>query len=813
VTGGTAADTFTLSGAGNITGTIAGGAGTNTLAGNNLANTWAVTGANSGTLTDTNGTNAFTGIQNLTGGTGADTFTLPGGSISGVIDGGAGTDTLVSGNAANTWTINGANAGTLFDGAITTTFANVENLTGGTSADNFTIVGAGTISGTIAGGAGTDTLTANNGVNTWTITGTNAGTLSDGVSTATFTGIENTQGGAGADTFVFAGGSITGTMSGNAGTDTLVGGNGANTWAVTGLNSGTLTDAAGAHLFSSIENLTGGTAADTFTLSGTGHITGTISGGAGIDTLVGQNTANAWAITTANGGSLTDANGANAFTGVENLTGGTAVDTFTLSGTGASAARSLGRGADTLVGNGVGNTWAVTASTSGTLTDASGANAYTGIVNLTGGAGADSFVFSNGVVVGGVINGGAGVNTLNLGAYTTGRTVTLTGVGGAAGFNGTEASVGGGFQNITALVGAGSGVNSLTGINAGAGWAITATDSGTYTSTNALTFSAFQNVTGGTGADTFTLSGTGHITGTISGGLGTDTLVGNNLASTWAISALNAGTLTDANGANAFVSIENLAGGTAADTFNNVNISGALSDAGGTTTLNTNVTTGGGQSYAGPVAIGAAITITSGGSIFFGSTVTDPGFDLIVNATGNLTPGTMSVGAGRVQLFAGGTIVGGAGQSVSGTSTQQNVLSSGGNVTGLNVDFPNQVVLLTGSATAIWDLTGPPVVGSGPSPIFQIGAASISLRFNSVLLNGLAIAAIQQSGSVIGATLAEIARAALLEAQDTDSVQKQMAYGFSGDVGTTPPMDHRIDETGISVPVCFNGSREGQTCR
>ena len=44
---------------------------------------------------------------------------------------------------ANTWTINGANAGTLFDGAITTTFANVENLTGGTSADNFTIVGRG----------------------------------------------------------------------------------------------------------------------------------------------------------------------------------------------------------------------------------------------------------------------------------------------------------------------------------------------------------------------------------------------------------------------------------------------------------------------------------------------------------------------------------------------------------------------------------------------------------------------------------------------------------------------------------------------
>ena len=69
--------------------------------------------------------------------------------------------------------------------------------------------------------------------------------------------------------------------------------------------------------------------------------------------------------------------------------GGTAVDTFTLSGTGSISGTIAGvAGADTLVGNGVGNTWAVTASTSGTLTDASGANAYTGIVNLTGGAGA-----------------------------------------------------------------------------------------------------------------------------------------------------------------------------------------------------------------------------------------------------------------------------------------------------------------------------------------------------------------------------------------------------------------------------------------
>ena len=54
---------------------------------------------------------------------------------------------------------------------------------------------------------------------------------------------------------------------------------------------------------------------------------------------------------------------------------------------------------------------------------------------------------------------------------------------------------------------------------------------------------------------------------------------------------------------------------------------------------------------------------------------------------------------------------------------------------------------------------------------------------------------------------------ALKDAQSTDSVAKQIDYGFAGDVGTTPPMDHRIDETGISTPDCFEESREGAACK
>ena len=46
----------------------------------------------------------------------------------------------------------------------------------------------------------------------------------------------------------------------------------------------------------------------------------------------------------------------------------------------------------------------------------------------------------------------------------------------------------------------------------------------------------------------------------------------------------------------------------------------------------------------------------------------------------------------------------------------------------------------------------------------------------------------------------------------TDSVAEQVEYGFAGDVGTLPPMDHRLQGVGISVPKCFNESREGEAC-
>ena len=62
----------------------------------------------------------FQGIENLLGGSSTasgpaiDIFRIePGGSISGAVDGGAGTDILIGPDVATTWDITGANAGTV----------------------------------------------------------------------------------------------------------------------------------------------------------------------------------------------------------------------------------------------------------------------------------------------------------------------------------------------------------------------------------------------------------------------------------------------------------------------------------------------------------------------------------------------------------------------------------------------------------------------------------------------------------------------------------------------------------------------------
>jgi hypothetical protein len=129
----------------------------------NLGSGSSVQVAGGSPATGQSGGNTFT-IQSapvalsISGGTGNDGFiftnTAPlGANVS--LAGGGGNDTLQGPNTANTWQISAANAGTLDR---TVSFSGMQNLLGGTANDTFGFQTGGSLSGTLKGGGGNDTL-------------------------------------------------------------------------------------------------------------------------------------------------------------------------------------------------------------------------------------------------------------------------------------------------------------------------------------------------------------------------------------------------------------------------------------------------------------------------------------------------------------------------------------------------------------------------------------------------------------------------------------------------------------------------------
>ena len=176
---------------------VVGGSGNDTLTGNSRANRL-VGGPGDDTLAGGSGDDIYV----LTIGGGADTITEYAGE---------GSDTIFGPDVDTDWIITGTGSGTITGG---TTFAGIEYLVGGSADDNFAFTAEGSISGSVEGGGQTwsDAVIGPNADRTWSITGNNAGTLQ---THGSFTGIENLQGGYGADTFsLAAGGSISGEING-----------------------------------------------------------------------------------------------------------------------------------------------------------------------------------------------------------------------------------------------------------------------------------------------------------------------------------------------------------------------------------------------------------------------------------------------------------------------------------------------------------------------------------------------------------------------------------------------------------------------
>ena len=476
--------------------TINGGSGTNTLVATGQSNTWAITGVNSGTL---NG-NAFSNIQDLTGGGSSDTFHFsPGGSVSGNVDGGSGGTNAVDYSAlsgpvtvnlnastapgiggtfsninsvtgsggsdvligSGTWSITGTNSGSV--GGVS--FASFENLTGDGSSDTFAFKPGGSVSGNIDGGGGTNTLDYS------ALTGPI--TLDVGSNSAPHIG----------GTFI----NVT-NFVGSAGSDTLAGPNSATTWNITGSDA----ESVGGDTFSSFENLAGGSAADTFAFQPGGSLSGNIDGGGGANTL--DDSALAGPVTV-------------------NLQTDTATH---LGGTFANIGNFVGSASanDTLIGPDA--SWIINGTNAGSVNGIT----FSSFENLTGNVAADTFSFFPGGSITGNLDGGGGNNTLDYSALSGPITVNL----GA----GTAPGIGGTFTNINILVGSASLNDTLVGPSGTTTWNLTGSNSGNVNGTT--TFSSFENLTGGAGDDTFTFFPGGGLTGNIDGGGGNNTLDYHNLS-------------------------------------------------------------------------------------------------------------------------------------------------------------------------------------------------------------------------------------------------------------------------------------------
>ncbi len=113
---------------------------------------------------------------------------------------------------------------------------------------------------------------------TWNITGTNAGAvtgITEETGNFTFTNVQGVGGSLHGNTFQLMGGTINTINGGATGNNTIIAGSGADTFNLTGMNSGSLTGVAN---YTNIQNLTGGLAANDYIFANNGGVTGMITG-------------------------------------------------------------------------------------------------------------------------------------------------------------------------------------------------------------------------------------------------------------------------------------------------------------------------------------------------------------------------------------------------------------------------------------------------------------------------------------------------------------------------------------------------------
>ncbi|MFZ5698866.1 MAG: beta strand repeat-containing protein [Pseudomonadota bacterium] len=697
--------------------------GNDTLIGGNGTNAWSIVGSNA--ITQGGGT--FTGVDNLVGGTGADTFNFSASvTFAGVIDGGAGYNEVVGTTNDETLLLESgglARAGT-FAG---TAFSNIDGVNGnggsdaavGTAGDESVVLGAsgaasfGTLNliGFTAfdGAAGADTFSINGAFGSVVTLAGNAGDdrleFNGGsvLAGSTFDGGANTAlgdrvfGSSGADSF-----SLTGTsgqvdigaillasniehLDGNAGSDTLNGSTAGDLWDLA--DAGSTVAAMGFAGFEAIiagngantfnigtytGNVTGGAGDDVFVLNGA--LSGSIDGNAGSDTLRGSTAADSVVLNgLATAGSI---NGA-AFSNIETLAGNggsdsitsTSATTFAISGTDSGTVGTLTfAGFGTLIGGAGNDTFNI--GTAGRLTGGAQGNGGSDAVNGT--SGTESWILAN-ASDGNVTNGNGttmftGIESIDGGSGGS-DTLTLTGA-----LDETITLNGGGSGSVGTLLFAG-----ITDIDAGLGNDIFLIAAGAHAG----------NLAGGAGDDDFRFNG-GTLAGSIDAGSGSETLgdriggtTGNDTA---VVSGANAGTF---NGIS-FMGIERIDAGAGSDTIstsgtNTWSLGGGIDQVSGITYTNfESLSAGNGIDVFNINGVVAYALNGNGGDDVFNFNV---GGALNNNASGGDGDDTFNLLGGSVS----GTLDGGSTAEVAGDTVAGGALADIFNVSGLGSGTANGI--------------------------------------------------------------------------------------------------------------------------
>ncbi len=541
------------------------GTGGDTIAGANvdLSNNatdlnWDIYGDDAGIITDSANDGyafSFSGVSNLVGGGGNDTFAIGNEvAVTGTIDGGGGINTLDYSDYGTPVTVDIAHASAtnIFGGA-NGGFSNITDFVGSNTGDS---------------------LYGPFGDHTWFIQGTDSGSISSiGYE---FTNFANLFGRGGNDAFYFfTGSTLTGTVDGGFGHNTLnyscdsdsilvnlqndsstnidggaddgfmhfhnfVGG--ANStlegkdedsiWNLNSSTSGTVGNAANfpfySDTFSGFATLLGGSGNDVFNLAQNDAFDGTLNGGGGNNTL---SYATFTVPVTVNLGG-----GANGVLNIQTIIGG--------SGTGTNA------GNNTIIGDAPNANdpfghyiWDLTGTGNGSVSDAYPIGDDTvyffGFQNLTGSSADDTFIFGPGSSVPGTLDGQGGDNTLDFGTAPFGVPIELNLADGTV----TTLSNGSPIGNLIAssfdiLKGSGvtgTGGDTIAGANVdlsnnptNLNWDIYGIDAGIITdSANdgySFNFSGVANLIGGGGNDNFAIGDGAAVTGTVDGSAGLNTL-------------------------------------------------------------------------------------------------------------------------------------------------------------------------------------------------------------------------------------------------------------------------------------------------